>query len=221
MATLMENANRIAAAKTDMKLALTEKGIVVPDTDLIDTYGNKIRELSDVKVYRKVCDFSAGSWSGPTLSNSSWVGLVNETLGTSNWIYYYENGVVLDPSKIVFISGSIIEPTNWIRVGRGYAQNSTTAQYQYMPYMSAYGDNIQSGNGISGDIFYESSNNTAMVSWFLDHYHAASSNAGKENGRMNIIVCSDKIYFQFCYNKRGLGAIKSASPKFEFTIGFK
>ena len=219
MGTTAEKLQYTLDSVNDIQNALIEKGVEVLDTDPLGTYGDKVRSLGGLEsmnIYRKYCDISAGTWTGATLSNSSWVSLGTST-ATSTWTYYFDTGVTIDVKKIEFISASIIETQNHIRLGRGYASNSTTPQYQYLPYLSLYGDKNSGDVDYNGGLNFNYSNST-FASFYIQNNPKNSST--QESSVFYVRVYENRIVFEFDNDGRSSGFIKSTTPKFKFSIGY-
>ena len=217
MATLLENANRIKTSKENIRQAIVAKGVTVPTTASLDTYNNYIANIPtpDIKVFSKNCNITDGTWTGATLSNSSWVNISSATRDSS-WTYNFSN-FTIDVSKIKFISALISETTNWIRMGRGFAQNSATQQYQYFPSFQIYGNkdvsNSAAYGGISGDW-----TSTVHAAFVLDNN--CIQDVDTRRCGIYVRVYSNRIVFDFPYVDRAMFFIKSTTPKFAFTIGY-
>lgn len=331
MASLIENANRLSQAKTDIKQVIKNKGIIVPDSATIDTYpdiiGNNLHNVSKVTatapnvlkgkvivdangneltgtmndyststmprngttsaitditdqwstgmgygadmqfklnfsgyvtpnttvnqavyglhpavikkghliggngsaggvgaltgtyegmhIYNMSCDVSAGTWYGKTLSDSSWVDLCNSN-GYSTWRYYFDKPFD-DLSKIQFVAASFAEPTNGIRITRGYASSSTTPQYQYIPALSVWASKGIPA-GIQGYMDVNENGFVYIKDLIIDNYSESSSSSSQ--AYMLVRIYKDYIFFGFQYDGRTLGHIKSTTPQFIFTIGY-
>lgn len=214
MGTISEKLQYTANAVDDIQNALAEKGVEITDTDELATYGDKIRELSNLKVYSRYVPISSGEWTGIELSDSSWKNL-GTSAQSSIWTYYFDEEI--DIKKIKYISGAIIERINYFRITKGYASGSTTAQYQYTPTISLFGNaDISTIGKYNGGISI--GDQTASVSIFLDDYDGAASKT--KSGDITIEVYSNKIQFCFQHIGRVYAAIKSTVPYFSFSIAY-
>lgn len=216
MATLLENANRIKTDKENIRQAIISKGIDVPTSLSLDSYDEKINEIKtgDMKVYSVYADITAGTWEGAVLSDSSWVSLCTSNMSMSKWTYNFDRNI--DINKIEFVSASMIENTYWFRQGRGYAQNSNTAQYQYFPKIELFGSRLSAVGSYNGGI--DNMNSFITVGNILDNYSNQSS--GSSFATYYAHIFNDKIVFGFTYNSRTFASIHSTTPKFLFTIGY-
>ncbi len=215
MGTVVEKLQYTANAIDDIQNALVEKGVEVTSADELATYGDKIRGFSSMKVYSRYVDITAGVWTGASLSDDSWVALCNASYD-SKWTYYFDTE--MDISKIKFISASFIEKTNYLRIPKGYASNSSTAQYQYTPVLGIFGSAVvDSSNQYAGGI----SKGTSVVSATIqfDDYSGAASNS--KIVYVTINVYSNRIEFVFNYVDRVFAHIKSKKPYFSFAIGYE
>lgn len=172
---------------------------------------------SNIKVISKYCDISEGTWTGAKLSDSSWVALGTSSVGSSHWDYNL--GETIDISKIKFIYGTIHNPGgSWIRMSRGYEVNSSTPQYLYLPYVTAFAS--QDGNTLYKNNLpnYMSTGSYVGALWLKDYYSGMSSSLNQSE--MMIVVTNTKISFIFNYNGHNCFSMKTTTPKFAFTIGY-
>lgn len=154
-----------------------------------------------LKYFNKLCNISDGTWSGVTLSDSSYVAITSASKDSS--FTYYHN-LNLDISKIQYISWHIIETTNGIRVPRGVSGTSTA--YAYQP---RYGFSHKRSDFDNGD---------AYVSSFV-FFDGAPAGAGSSRATAQLFVYPN--YLKLIFANVGLNvplAIKSTTPQFEFTI---
>ena len=217
MGTVTEKLQYTLNAVDDMQLAFTEIGVDCPDTDELATYGDKIRGLSKLKVYSKYVDITAGTWSGVALSDSAWKDLVTSSIEQSVWEYLFEKEI--DPSKVKFIAASFIEKNYGIRISRGYASNSTTAQYQYIPALSMLGStNVSNISAAYGGLDVKDSYAQGLWEINNNNYNNLENAA---TGSFVVRVEKDRIKFVFNRIDRGIGAIRSTKPYFSFAIGYE
>lgn len=219
MATLIENANRIATGKENIRQAIIRKGVDVTTDVSLDDYDSKIDEIdTGTKIYSKYVDITAGTWTGATLSDTEWVALCNANYN-SHWTYYFEKEI--DITKIKYISASMIESERGIRITRGYASNSTTLQYQFIPSINLFGNIAVPANSGGSEHYYGGitiGTGQATISSYLDNYGGGSSN--EQKAEVHVWVRPDSIVFQFAHMGRALGHIRTTTPKFSFVIGY-
>ena len=218
MATLLENANRIKTDKENIRQAIISKGIDVPENVSLDNYDEKINEIKigDMKIYSVYADITAGTWTGAKLSDSSWVNFTSGNSSTSTWTYNFDR--IIDHNKIQFVSFSMFEPTYYIRQGRGYAENSNTAQYQYAATINIIGNNLVPKLGSESPLYMAYDSDSCSTQSTIRNNSLSSTSSSQSLQRLYIY--DDRIFFQIWNDGRNYGAIHSTTPKFLFTIGY-
>ena len=211
MGTTAEKLQYTKDAVDDIQLAFTEIDVDCPDTDELATYGDKIRNLSNIKVYSEYCDIDAGTWEGATLKDGSWVSLSTTSLNSS-WTYM--TGFEKNPDNIQFIYVTLYEPYNWFRITR-------SSSYLYTPAITIgssalMGKSTSPGN--SSPVFKTYSNGLSTRIWFDNYSGTSSSSASGE-----IVVSLDntgKLVVDFEYNERNILSVNNSTFKFCITIGY-
>ena len=209
MGTVDEKLQYTMNSVDDIQAALIEAKVEGAETDELATYGDKIRTLSNIKVYAKYCDISAGVWDGVTLSDSSYVQLCTNSM-KSSWKYYFDEEI--DLSKVVSLSAAIIENKNWIRQARA------SSAYHYTSCINVYGDiiaGVSASNASYGGNLIKSSNDI-ICTYAIDN--AAPTASTNSTAYFRIFLYSNRIEFRFLYSERALFAIKSTKPQFLFRI---
>lgn len=208
MGTTTEKLQYTLDSVNDIQAALIEKGVEVADTDALGTYGDKVRSLTTgMNLYSVSTDISAGTWTGATLKDSSWVDLCSKSTDSS-WTYYFDREI--DITKIQFIAASFYA-SSYIRLPRGI--DGSTPTYQYFPAYYIYGN--KGGNTGSSMNTYST---YCQVTLSIDNYPGYSTDSAK--AYLYVYVYKDRIMFSFTYSSRGLGAIRITNPIFNFNIGY-
>ena len=170
---------------------------------------------SKVRRYSLYTDISSGTWSGATLSSSSYVYLASSSIN-STWTYKFDKR--LDLTKVQSIEASFIEKVNGIRFSRGYASSSTTEQFYYIPIVSIHGSSSVGTNGKLGGI----TNNSSYLTVEGINYTNKLSSTILNAATFSVNLYEDRIVFNFTRDSNGhnWGAIMATNPEFYFNISY-